>query len=125
MKMIFSSGDRKFQIYENQVPGQFLDLDFALFGVDRGVLVHWQSKPAPDREWGLYDAAQNSYFSCLDFAVTPGLDSKPLSLLDGWGYVPSALIWYPTATVVQNPDSLEFSLQPAISVPARDPEYTI
>lgn len=99
MKMIFPQGDRKFQVYENQAPGKFLNLDFANFGVDKGVIVHWQSKPEPYREWGLYDAAKDSYVSAADYSIAPGLTVQPLTLPDGWGYVPSAVMYFPDAEV--------------------------
>jgi hypothetical protein len=99
MKIIMSQGDRKFVVYENQAPGQFLNLDFANFGVDKGVIVHWQSKPAPYREWGLYDATSDSYISCPDYSIAPGLSAQPLTLPDGWNYVPSAVMYFPDAEV--------------------------
>jgi hypothetical protein len=99
MKIIMPQGDRKFMIYENQAPGQFLNLNFATFGVEKGVIVHWQSKPAPYREWGLYDANSDRYISCPDYSVSTGLSAQPLTLPDGWGYVPSAVMYFPDAEV--------------------------
>jgi hypothetical protein len=99
-KIIMPQGDRKFWVYENQAPGKFLLLDFSNFGMDKGVIVHWQSKPEPYREWGLYDATKDSYTSAPDYSIAPGLSTQPLTLPDGWGYVPSAVMYFPDAEVV-------------------------
>ncbi len=123
-KIIWTIGDRKWVVYENQVPGQFLNLDFATFGVTQGVIVHWQSKPAPYREWGLYDATSDSYTSTPHFEVAPGLNTHAVELPDGWGYVPSAIFHYPNATVVVAEDG-SVSIQPAVFTPTpAEPEPT-
>jgi hypothetical protein len=122
-KIIMPQGDRKFIVYENQVPGQFLHLDFAPFGVTSGVIVHWQAKPVGYREWGLYDASFDSYTSCPHFEIAPGLNTIALELPDGWGYVPSAVIYYPNAVVVA--EETQITLQPAISIPVPEPEFSI
>lgn len=126
MKIIMPQGDRKFIVYENQAPGQFLYLDFAPFGVDRGVIIHWQSKPVGYREWGLYDAEADTYTSCPHFEVALGLNAQALELPDGWGYVPSAVMHYPNAMVAIAEDNL-VSIQPVVTVPVPEPtpEYSI
>lgn len=123
VKIVMPQGDRKFVVYENQAPGQFLNLDFSTFGVDKGVIVHWQSKPVGYREWGLYDAAKDTYTSCPHFAIAPSVKATAIELPDGWGYVPSAVLHF-DGEVVIGEDGLS-AIEPYVTIPVPEPEYSI
>ncbi|MGL5875046.1 MAG: hypothetical protein ACRC2R_22230 [Xenococcaceae cyanobacterium] len=115
VKIVMPQGDRKFILYENQAPGQFLNLDFSTFGVDKGVIVHWQSKPAPYREWGLYDASADTYTSCPHFSIADGVKANAIQLPNGWGYVPSAVLHFDGEVKVGEDGSIAIApLQPVL-----------
>ncbi len=105
--------------------GVKLTVNFANFvsqyQVDNGIIIHWQSKPVGYREWGLYDVAKNEYISTPHFAIAPGLSAYGLELDDFGGYVPSAVLYYPNASVVVDENGL-VSVAP---VTAPTPEYQI
>ena len=86
MKTIIKTGTAKFKVITDEVKGSELELDFnpvikkfhlwkrpwlekpglpstsSIFNKKRDYqLIHWQGRPKGDREWGIYDAASDSY----------------------------------------------------------------